>query len=303
MTPKSHLLWLIVLTCLTPPLFATDYHVYYLGGQSNMDGYGFVRELDEESQKMSSPVYIFHGNTSPDGADVDGKGVWARLQPGHGVGFQSDGNTNRYSDRFGVELSFAQRLQKQFPERKIALIKYSRGGTSIAEGAAGNFGCWEPDFAGVNQYDHFLSTLRHAFAQRDIDGDGTDDRLIPAGIVWMQGESDAHYTEEIATQYHANLTRLMNLIRAALRQDDLPVVIGQISYAQKEPPSWKHGEIVRAAQAQYATTDTAAALVTSTDHYGYSDPWHYNSAGYLDLGIQFAEAMNKLEQAQLKVSQ
>lgn len=297
MTTQSTFAWILLLSSLNTPLLATDYYVYYLGGQSNMDGYGFVRELDAEAQKRSSPVYIFHGNTSPDGAAVDGKGVWSRLQPGHGVGFQSDGKTNRYSDRFGVELSFARRLQEQFPDRKIALIKYSRGGTSIAEGAAGNFGCWEPDFDGVNQYDHFLATLRHAFAQRDIDGDGTDDRLIPAGIVWMQGESDAHYTEEIAHAYHANLTRLMNLIRAALRHDDLPVVIGQISYSQKEPLSWKHGEIVRAAQAKYTTTDASAALVTSTDKYGYSDPWHYDSAGYLDLGTQFAEAIAKLEQA------
>ncbi len=300
MTTQSSFAWILFLSSLTTPLLATDYDVYYLGGQSNMDGYGFVRELDDEAQKMSSPVYIFHGNTSPDGAAVDGKGIWSRLQPGHGVGFQSNGKTNQYSDRFGVELSFARQLQEQFPDKKIALIKYSRGGTSIAEGAAGNFGCWDPDFDGVNQYDHFLATLRHAFAQRDIDGDGIDDRLIPAGIVWMQGESDAHYTEEIALAYHANLTRLMNLIRAALRQDDLPVVIGQISYAQKEPLSWKHGEIVRAAQAKYTTTDSAAALVTSTDKYGYSDPWHYDSAGYLDLGRQFAEAMAKLKQAQQK---
>jgi iduronate 2-sulfatase len=37
--------------------------------------------------------------------------------------------------------------------------------------------------------------------------------------------------------------------------------------------------------------DENAALVTSTDNYGYSDPWHYNSAGYLDLGRQFADAL------------
>ena len=40
--------------------------------------------------------------------------------------------------------------------------------------------------------------------------------------------------------------------------------------------------------------DPAAALVTSTDNYGYSDPWHYDTAGYLDLGEKFAEAMNEL---------
>jgi hypothetical protein len=111
----------------------------------------------------------------------------------------------------------------------------------------------------------------------------------------MQGESDAQHTPETAMKYEANLRRLMDLIRASLRTDDLPVVIGQISYATKEPPSWKHGEIVRAAQAEYAKKDTSAALVTSTDNYGYSDPWHYDSAGYLDLGRQFAAAVAQLE--------
>ena len=147
---------------------------------------------------------------------------------------------------------------------------------------------------GVNQYDHFLATVRHATGVRDIDGDGQQDRLIPAGIVWMQGESDAHYSVEIAERYQANLKRLMDLIRAAFRTDDLPVVIGRISSAKKDPPSWKHGDIVRAAQATYVMSDANAALVTTTDGYGYSDPWHYDSAGYLDLGREFANAMFSL---------
>ena len=130
----------------------------------------------------------------------------------------------------------------------------------------------------------------------DIDNDGETDRLIPAGIVWMQGESDAHHTVAIAEKYEANLRRLMDLVRAALRTDDLPVVIGRISYAKQDPPSWKHGEIVRAAQAAYTQSDANAALVSSTDEYGYSDPWHYDSPGYLDLGKQFAKAMAELEQ-------
>ncbi|MFG0331897.1 MAG: sialate O-acetylesterase, partial [Maioricimonas sp. JB049] len=215
---------------------ATDYHVYYLGGQSNMDGYGRVGELPDELAGPVEGVWIFHGNTSPDGTPVDGKGMWAPLRPGHGVGFESDGRENNYSDRFGVELTFARRMQQLHPDRRIAIIKYSRGGTSIHEAAAGQFGCWEPDFhsgsgagAGVNQYDHFLATLRHAFAARDIDGDGSEDRLIPAGIVWMQGESDAAWSEEIAASYEANLKRLIDLMRAALRVDDLPVVVGRIS--------------------------------------------------------------------------
>ena len=294
-------IWMVVCLVVSAQSFAqaTDFYVYYLGGQSNMDGYGYVNQLPAAETGAQNDVMIFHGNTSPDKAAVDGKGVWSKLQPGHGVGFKSDGKTNQYSKRFGVELTFAETMQKRFPDRRIAIVKYSRGGTSIDAAAAGGFGCWEPDFegtAGVNQYDHFLATVRHAYADTDIDNDGQSDRLIPSGIVWMQGESDAHHTPETAKRYQANLKRLMDLIRAAFRTDDLPVVIGRISYSKKEPPSWKHGEIVREAQAEYVKADAAAALVTTTDQYGYSDPWHYDSPGYIDLGRQFANATADLEQ-------
>ncbi|MCA9215753.1 MAG: hypothetical protein KDB27_21960 [Planctomycetales bacterium] len=299
MAIQRKLLQFCLACCLTSTATATDFHVYYLGGQSNMDGYGYNEKLPEDISKTIGNIPIFHGNTSPDNAAVDGRGMWSALRPGHGVGFESNGQQNKYSDRFGVELTFARELKKRYPDRRIAIIKYSRGGTSIAEGAAGGFGCWEPDFkgaSGVNQYDHFLATVRNACEDTDIDDDGQPDRLIPAGIVWMQGESDAQYSIEIANAYHANLRRLMDLIRAAFRADDLPVVVGRISNSKKDPPTWKHGEIIRAAQANYADTDSRAAIVTSTDEYGYSDPWHYDSAGYIDLGEQFANAMAKLEQ-------
>ena len=58
---------------------------------------------------------------------------------------------------------------------------------------------------------------------------------------------------------------------------------------------WNFGDIVRKAQADFCNSDTAAKLVTSTDSYGYSDPWHYDSKGYIDLGIQFANALKELD--------
>jgi hypothetical protein len=279
---------------------ATDYDLYYLGGQSNMDGYGHVEDLPMELRGPVAGVMIFHGNTSPDGTPADGHGAWAALRPGHGVGYTSDGETATYSDRFGVELTFARTLLEREPDAKIAIIKYSRGGSSIDRAAAGEYGCWDPDFPdtgrGVNQYDHFLATLRNALSVDDIDGDGQRDTLVPKGIVWMQGESDASHSEKIALRYEENLGRLMDLIRAALREPDLPVVIGRISDSgmdedEQDGRVWDHGDIVRDAQASFAADDGCAALVTSTDGYGYSDPWHYDSAGYLDLGGRFAEAI------------
>ena len=47
---------------------------------------------------------------------------------------------------------------------------------------------------------------------------------------------------------------------------------------------WHFGQIVRQAQADFVRKDKHAAIVISTDEYKYSDPWHYDSAGYLDLG-------------------
>lgn len=292
-----------LLSLLTTPAVAKEYLLYYLGGQSNMEGFGPVSELPEDLQEPVSNVWIFHGNKSPDGAAVDGRGVWSQLRPGHGFGFRSDGKKPTYSDLFGVELTFARRIQKLHPNANIALIKYAKLGTSIDCQAARQFGCWEPDFRGgkgegrgVNQYDHFLATIRNAFAARDIDGDGEEDMLTPAGIVWMQGESDSNFSEEVAKRYEANLKRLMDLIRAALGSKDLPVAIGRITDSGRDTGLlvWPFGETVRAAQASFVESDERAALVTTTDNYKYSDVYHYDSAGYIDLGAQFAEAISRL---------
>jgi len=272
-----------------------------------MDGYGHIEELPPEAAVPVKDVMIFHGNTSPDDAAADGRGLWAELRPGHGVGYSSDGNTATYSDRFGVELSFARTLRKLEPDANIAIIKYSRGGSSIDRDAAGRSGCWDPDYpddrsTGINQYDHFLATVRHAMSIGDINSDGEADTLVPKGIIWMQGESDAAHGKKIARRYEDNLERLMDLVRAALRTDDLPVVIGRISDSdrdekEKDGKVWNHGKIVREAQQSFVSNDPRAALVTSTDAYGYSDPWHYDSAGYLDLGTRFAVAVYELQEA------
>ena len=273
--------------------------LFYLGGQSNMDGYGYNAELSDALNTEFQNVWIFHGNSTPDEKENGGLGKWELLKPGHGVGFSSDRTTTNLSDRFGIELSFAKKLQQLYPGEKIAIIKYSRGGSSLDSLATGRFGSWEPDFRGsngINQYDHFLTTIREATGTEDIDGDGKEDLLIPSGILWMQGESDAAYTEEIANRYYANLKRLMDLIRAALHTDDLPVVIGKISdsWQNENGKVWPYGELVQYAQEKFAKTDENAAIVRSTRYYKYSDAAHYDSKGYIDLGEKFAEAVYEL---------
>ncbi len=304
MTTRKTLLSTLLLTVFIATATAKDYHVYFLGGQSNMDGYGFVNELPSEFAKPMPRVPIFHGNMGLDGKPVDGRGIWSPLQPGHGRNFKSDGKTNTYSDRFGVELSFARRLQTTYQRQNIAIIKYSRGGTSIDADcpSADRFGCWEVVYdrgegegRGMNQFDHFLATLQNARKIKDIDGDGEPDRLIPAGILWMQGESDATGTLQVAQEYGKNLTELMTAIRDAFDAPAMPIIIGRIT----DWEVWTHGDVVRAQQAAFAAKDPNAALVTTTDSYGNSDKWHYDTAGYLDLGVQFADAIVHLRRKSL----
>jgi hypothetical protein len=274
------------------------YKVYYLGGQSNMDGYGFIKDLPAEINMPAPGLLIFHGNTSADEAEADGKGIWATLQPGHGTGFTSDGKENKYSDRFGVELTFGIRMKQLNPDENIAILKYSRGGTSL-DTAAQNFGTWEENFLkgnGINQYDHFMAAVKYAMQKSDIDGDGRSDKIEPAGIIWMQGESDGT-VEKSALKYEENLKHFISLVRKAFNNENMPVVLGRISdsHNSKDGNVWVYGDVIRKAQADFVEKDGNAALVISTDNYGYSDPWHYNSAGYIDLGNKFAEALYNLK--------
>ena len=268
--------------------------LFYLGGQSNMDGFGYNKDLPDSLNTDFDDVYIFHGNPAIGGESDGGLGIWEQLKPGHGTGFSSDGKQNHLSERFGLELSFAKKMKALFPNEKIAIIKYSRGGTSIDSMANRKPGCWEPDYnanQGINQYDHFLATLRNAFSDHDIDDDGIEDVLIPSGIVWMQGESDTD-TKEIAERYLFNLKRLMDLIRASLLVDDLPVVIGKISDSwDKGDKVYPYAELVQYAQEEYAKTDRHAAIVRNTRYYKFSDRWHFDSPAYINLGASFAEKL------------
>lgn len=304
MIKKAIILTMIVTITLPCIIFGQNnnsdtFLLFYLGGQSNMEGHGRNSDLPKSLNKKIKNVWIFQGNPARDDSTNGGLGKWEILQPGNGAKFSSDGKRNYHSEKFGIELSFAAQLKKLYPNQKIAIIKYSKGGSSIDSLAARKFGCWDPDFKGINQYDHYLKTLNSALSVRDLDNNGKMDVLIPKGIIWMQGESDAAINEDIANRYYDNLKRLMDLFRASLRVDDLPVVLGKISDSwndKKDNKVWDYGELVQYAQEKFAKTDEKCAIIRATRYYKYSDPWHYDSEGYLDLGKQFANEVYKLNE-------
>lgn len=288
-------LFLVITTFLNAQQPVQDtLYLFFLGGQSNMEGYGYNEHLPDSLNSIQEDVLMFNGNAVADGAKDGGLGNWSALQPGYGVGFYSKGKKNIYSNRFGLELTLGKVLKEQYSNRKIAFIKYARGGSSLDSLSARFFGSWAPDFQGkqgINQYDHFQNTLKNAYKVKDINGDGLRDVLIPKGIFWMQGEGDAETVESSALDYEKNLSQLVHLIRLHLGNAELPIVIGKIS---DSGDTWPYGEIVMDAQESYVKKDINATIVRDTEDYAYSDPWHYDSQGYIDLGIAFANAYIQL---------
>ena len=276
------------------------YKLYFLGGQSNMVGYGYTKDLPNDLNREIDRVMIFEGRAAFDDDRRGGIGVWAKLEPGHGFGVETDGRSVLLSDRFGPELSFGNTLSSQLPDSRIALVKYALGGSGLTPGVG--LGGWHPtDKNGhrKNQFDHAMTTLKNALAERDIDGDGVRDLLVPAGIIWMQGESDASSNPEKAAAYEENLALLVRSLRSAFNEDSLPVVIGKItdSGMADDGSVMDYVDRVQQAQAAFTAIDQCAELVSVTENLHYvGDPWHYDTNGFVRLGEAFAEAVLRLEE-------
>ncbi|MBU3021804.1 sialate O-acetylesterase [Aestuariibacter sp. A3R04] len=287
----------IALSVFSTLTYSAEFLTFFFAGQSNMDGYGYTRDLPDGLNQQQN-VWIFHGNGAFDNQPGAGIGIWEKVQPGHGAGFSYDGKQNILSDRFGPELSFSHAITRAYPNKKIAIIKYAVGGTGIALNTG--YSNWHPAFyegEGRNQYDFALRAIKNAFAARDVDGDGEEDVLTPAGIIWMQGEADAHTSPESANAYLDNLTNLMALFRAALRADDIPVVIGRITDSGLgEEDIMPFISRVHLAQQLFVERDVCAAYMTDTNNYKYlaSDPWHYTSQGFISMGNDFFNAFDQL---------
>lgn len=284
---------------LIPPGEAETYYLFFLGGQSNMEGYGKTNELSEEYKEPQTEVLIFQSTPTDDHEEIDGKGIWTQLTPGHGMGFQFDGKKNKLSNSFGPELSFGNRMAELMGEKKIVIIKYVKGGSSIEKNAS-PYGCWEPDFPdknGINQYDHFIATMTSAFDYADLNDDGINDKIIPSGIAWMQGEADANHTEYTAQKYESNLARLMNTFRNDLNNKNLPIAIGRIRDSGKDEDGklMDHCNIVQKAQYDFTQKDSLATLIETTSTCDFlEDGWHYDSECYIKMGNEMAERIFEL---------
>ncbi|WP_442483249.1 sialate O-acetylesterase [Aeoliella sp. SH292] len=265
---------------------AVTVNVFLVGGQSNADGRGDPRQLPVELQNAQTDVAFSW--TASDGhstAIYDSGYGW--LVPGKSR-FVVDSSSGTRG--FGPEVSFGQSMSEFYAARgeKVAIIKYGNSGTNLynewrPNGNASTIGDGEIYKAFQNRV---LVGLRSINGGLPDGGAVTEVKL--AGMIWMQGESD---TGAQSVNYETNLTTFITDVRSTF-DDDLPFVIGQI--ADSLPANQDGLAAVRAAQASVAAVVPRTAMIVTDDYGLLPDVVHYDTAGQLQMGYDFATAMQSL---------
>jgi Carbohydrate esterase, sialic acid-specific acetylesterase/Concanavalin A-like lectin/glucanases superfamily len=292
---------------------ADHYEVYLLAGQSNAGGHGYVsREFSQFSpngddglvelgksrylEPQPDTLFLHWRGGNPTAAkpvlwDARTNG-WIPLKAGYSMhgynGSQPDQpGAETVNHPFGAEITFAERIRQGRPGRKVAVIKYSQGNTTLGTVAAP--GAWDPA-TGRSYQAGSLANAGHCYrGLLDLVNLGLGELTRRGhtfelrGLVWHQGESDSGLS---ATVYKDRLKEFIAAIRSDLGKPELPVIIGELiqsGYAT-----------TRGAQRLAAAETPRAAFVSSVGLKGDSTTIHFDTTGQLELGRRYAERMLQL---------
>ena len=267
-----------------------------VAGQSNAVGYdAYAEELPADPKDAATMFWWRVGDPPPDEFDGTSARQWTTLQfqprtpameadAAKKIGRQY-GNFNKKSKGgFGPEIGMVRTLATK-ESRPLAVIKTAFSGTSVA-------GDWNVGLPGKADacYRAMIEESKAAMASAKSKGL----TLRPRAFVWVQGESDANAKD--SPVYAANLTKMLQRLRADLGAPDLILLLGvntrfgndknafmpKVVEAQKE---------VAAALSRTRYVDTVGAETLPPSH------THFTAAGTLEVGRRFAEALLSLESA------
>ena len=204
---------------------ATKVRVFILAGQSNMQGYGKISDAENDPNSLE---YIIHNDNLGEWSHLGQVGNWSsvnsawlyfprsvdtiksKVTVGHGV-------NNQF---IGPELMFARQLDS-FYQEPVLIIKTAIGGTSLAAD-------WRPPSAGGTTgplYNQMLQTVSNVTQNlpTEFPGIGMSNFEI-SGFAWFQGWNDGAPTA-FTNEYESNLSHLINDVRSAFSNPNLPVVV------------------------------------------------------------------------------
>src|SRR6188472_2315841 len=222
--------------------------VFFMAGQSNMAGRGIVEPEDTVPDKRILSI------------NKDGQIILAK-EPLH---FYEP-------ERTGLDcgVSFAKALIKKIPDSvSILIIPTAIGGSSISQ--------WLGDslYRNVKLFSNFLSTVEIA-----------KQNGIIKGILWHQGESDAN--EKDIPLYKQRLHLLFSKFRAAVGNNELPVLLGELGSFSENPVNFN---LINNTIHEYAVEDKNSRVISTKDLKDKGDHLHFDSKGQRTMGKRFASA-------------
>lgn len=248
----------------------SHYDVYLIGGQSNADGRGATSDLTNGLAAWQLPqpdVRIYYANPiNRDPLNPAYNTGWNMLAPGFSVPPGFSGALP--SAKFGPELSFARALADAHPNRLLALIKVTQGGTSLSND-------WNP--AGGFMYATLTNLTRTAL--QALTNEGASYTL--RGLIWHQGESDGSLS---TADYQSRLTGFINAVRRDLGVTNLPVVVGEL--ATNRSVTVRQAQFNVAAIMPYVGFASSSNLATLAAN----DP-HFTAPSQLTMGQRMAAAL------------
>lgn len=224
--------------------------VFILAGQSNMAGRGIV-----ESQDTVSNPAIFTITKEME--------LVVAKEPLH---FYEPKLTG-----LDCGLSFAKELRSQIPNNiEIVLIPCAVGGSSIDQWLGNAF------HRNVKLYGNFKKRANFAKSVGII-----------KGVLWHQGESDAHLNG--LPLYQNKLEKLFQKFRIDLDNAKLPILVGELGeYAEPEKRN-KNWKSLNTILHQMNKKDKNLSIVSSKGLKSNPDKIHFNSEAQRELGKRYAK--------------
>lgn len=231
-----------------------SFQLYILIGQSNMAGRGpITAELKDES----NPRVLM--------LNKDKEWVLAK----HPLHFDKP-----RAAAVGPGLAFGIKMAKANNDIKIGLIPCAVGGSPIEHWLPGAY----DKATDTHPYDDAVIRIKAAMAAGVI-----------KGVLWHQGESNS--SPERAQKYLAQLTELIQRVRALVGNPDLPFIAGELGRYRPVYANINNKLAKLPAQVPYTAVASSEGLV----HKG--DTTHFDGPSAEELGRRFAVKMLQVQQS------
>ncbi|NBV86572.1 MAG: hypothetical protein EBS01_10005 [Verrucomicrobia bacterium] len=283
----------------SPPLRAEQRDLILIAGQSNAVGYDAIATDLTESPEDKNVLFWWRcGDPPPDEHDSTSSHQWLGLQPqprGNPLAKNSGeageanfglkrqyGNFAKDVGGFGPEMGLARELRAR-ESKALAIVKAAFSGTGMRTD-------WNPADAGPGGacYRALLSETKAATTAAEAKGV----TLRLRALVWVQGESDSNAAD--APLYAENLGAMLETLRRDLAAPDLIVLLGiNTHYGNDKNPFVPR--VVEAQRAVAAKLPRCVYVDTSEAETLLPNRSHFTSAGTLEIGKRFAQALLRLE--------